>query len=158
MFFGHIPVNHHLRPLFRALNVLAGLYLLLFGVLGLISAGGLDLFARGDLPRVLGQSVNSAHAVLALAFGALTLVGTAVGRNVDHFIIHSAGLMLLVIGLWHLAALQTDANVLGFTMTNCVVTFVLGLVLMTAGLYVKIRPIEEQTHLDRPVLQTTTAH
>ena len=33
--------------------------------------------------------------------------------------------------------LQTDLNLLGFTMATCIVSFVIGLVLLTAGLYGK---------------------
>jgi hypothetical protein len=41
------------------------------------------------------------------------------------------------VGLLMLALLQTNANFLGFSMVNCIVSFVLGMVVFAAGLYGK---------------------
>jgi hypothetical protein len=153
MFLAHLPVNHHLRPLYRVVAALTGLYLLVFGVLGLIEASGLDAFAREGLPRVLGQTVNPAYAVLSIVLGGVTVLATVVGRNVDHYVDHWIGLLMLIIGLFELSFQRTDANFLGFSMTNCIVVFVLGLILATAGMYAKIGPTEEPAPAEHPARQ-----
>jgi len=138
MFLAHIPVNHHLRPLYRVLSGIAALYLLVFGVIGVVQASGLDLYARDDLPTVLGQQANPAYAGLSLVFGLISLVATVIGRNLDHYVNHWVGLMLLGVGLAMLTLMRTDANILGFEMTNVIVIFVIGSLLSTAGLYTKV--------------------
>ncbi|GIJ51170.1 hypothetical protein Val02_80560 [Virgisporangium aliadipatigenens] len=140
MFLAHIPVNHHLRPVYRVLSGIAALYLLVFGIIGVVQASGLDLYAREDLPTVLGQQVNPAYAGLSLVFGVISLVATVIGRNLDHYVNHWVGLVLLGIGLAMLALMRTDANILGFEMTNVIVIFVIGSLLSTAGLYTKVGP------------------
>jgi Domain of unknown function (DUF4383) len=133
----HIPVNHHLRPLYRSLAVLAGAYVLAFGVVGLARTGGLALFARDGLPEVLGIRANRAFAVLSVVAGVVIVLGAVVGRNLDHWINLVGGVIFLVAGMAMMTLLQTDANLLGFTMTTCIVSFVIGLALFTAGLYGK---------------------
>jgi hypothetical protein len=50
----HIPINHHLQPFYRVLAGLCGLYVLVFGIVGLVQTRGLDTFAQEGLPSVLG--------------------------------------------------------------------------------------------------------
>src|SRR5689334_14682568 len=98
MFLAHIPINHHLRPLYRALAGLIGLYLVGFGIAGIIRAGDLDATAHSDLPRVLGQTVNTAGSAVSLVIGAIVLIATALGRNIDHLVNFYAGLVMMLIG------------------------------------------------------------
>src|SRR6266545_4444520 len=77
----HTPVNHHLRPLYRTLAGLAGVYVLLF----------------------------------------------------------------IVIGLVMLVLQRTDANFLGFSVSNCVASFILGIITGTAGLYGKVGSVETES-------------
>jgi hypothetical protein len=143
MFLAHIPINHHLRPLYRAVAALIGLYLVGFGIAGVLRAGGHDATAHTDLPRVLGQTVNTAGSAVALIVGAVVLIATVLGRNIDHLVNFYAGLVMMLIGLAMLALARTDANILGFAITNVVVWFVLGSVVATAGLYTKVGPRSE---------------
>jgi hypothetical protein len=141
--FAHIPINHHLRPLYRALAGLTGLYILAFGVLGFIQTRGLSLFARDDLPTVLGLRTNPAFAIMSIGAGAVILVATVVGRNIDHWVNLIAGIGFVVVGLAMLALLRTDANILGFSVTNCIVSFAFGIIAFTAGLYGKVGTPED---------------
>ena len=43
----------------------------------------------------------------------------------------------MIVGILMLLLLETDANFLGFSMSNCIVSFLIGVVLLTAGLYAK---------------------
>lgn len=141
----HTPVNHHLRPLYRVLAGLAGLYVLVFGISGLAKTRGLDVFAQHDLPWVLGLRTNPAFAVLSIGAGALILLGTVIGRNIDYMINLIASVIFLVTGMAMLIVLRTDANFLGFSMSNCIVSFILGLVTGIAGLYGKVGSSEVES-------------
>ena len=43
---GHNPVNHPAQPIWRAISGLTGLYLVIFGVLGVIETAGNDFFSH----------------------------------------------------------------------------------------------------------------
>src|SRR5262249_34510771 len=96
---------------------------------------GTPLFAQTNLPWVLGVRTNLAFALLSIASGAILLLAVLIGRNVDYLVNIVGGLAFMVVGMLMLGLLQTDANVLGFTVTNSVVSFVLGTIVFTAGLY-----------------------
>jgi hypothetical protein len=138
----HTPVNHHLRPLYRVLAGLAGLYVLVFGIAGLVKTRGMDVFAQHDLPWVLGLRTNLAFSVLSIGAGLLILSGTVIGRNIDYLINLVASVIFMVTGLAMLALLRTDANFLGFSVANCIVSFILGIITGTAGLYGKVGTTE----------------
>jgi hypothetical protein len=134
----HIPVNHPARPIYRALGGLTGLYLVIFGVLGLINNSGAEFFARNENARVLGQGANLGSSVILALFGLLILVGTAIGRNIDARLNKYLGYAFMVIGLANLAVLRTDANFLNFTVVTCIVVMFLGAVLLMAGMYGRV--------------------
>jgi hypothetical protein len=138
MYLAHIPVNHHLRPLYRALAGLAGLYLLAIGVVGFAKTAGMDPFEQHNLPKILGQQVNPASSILAIIGGAVIVVVVIIGRNWDHYVNFWMGQLLLVWGLGELCVLRTDANVFGFNMTNVIVTFVIAVVILAEALYGKV--------------------
>ena len=137
----HNPVNHPLRPLYRALSALTGAYLVLFGVVGLIVTPGNGLFGQPD-DRVLGQGANLFWSIVSLILGAIVLLGFVIGRNLDVEIDKYLGWGLLVIGSYELAASRTDANFLKFTIATVVVTYLVGLMLILSGLYAKTAPRE----------------
>jgi hypothetical protein len=138
----HIPVNHPMRPLYRALSALCGVYLILFGIVGLIVTPGDGLFGRPD-GRVLGQGANLFWSILAIIIGALVVVATVLGRNLDVEVEKYVGWGLLVVATYELAVSRTDANFLKFTIATVVVTYIVGLVLITSSLYSKVAPTEE---------------
>jgi hypothetical protein len=131
----HLPVNHPLRPLYRVLAGLVGVYSLVFGIAAFTRTKGTALFAHTDLPWVLGLRTNLAFALLSIFSGAVLAVCAVVGRNLDFLVNTLGGLLFMTVGMLMLGLLQTDANFLGFSMTNCVVSLVLGTVVFTAGLY-----------------------
>jgi hypothetical protein len=131
----HIPVNHPLRPVYRALAALAGLYILVFGIVGAVRAGGTPAFSQDHLYWVLGLRTNLGFAALSIAAGALLLLAAAVGRNVDRFVNLWGSVVFIAVGTVMLGLMRTNANVLGFSMVNCIVSFLLGSLLLTAGLY-----------------------
>jgi Domain of unknown function (DUF4383) len=138
----HNPVNHPLRPIYRGLGFLAGAYLVVFGIVGLIQTSGHD-FTGNIGVRVLGQESNLLWSILALIIGAIVLIATVIGRNVDTEADRFLGWGLLVIGSYGLATSRTDADFLGFSISTVVVTFLLGLVLITTSLYSKVAPASQ---------------
>ena len=136
----HLPINHPLRPLWRGLAFLAGVYILVFGILGFINArdAGLDWFAQEGLPSVLFLKANPAFSLLSIVVGAVVVIGAVVGRNVDRWINLLAGVVFLLAGMAMLLLLRTDINFLGFTVSACVASFILGLIMFTAGLYGRV--------------------
>lgn len=151
----HYPVNHHLRPMYRGLAALAGAYLVVFGVVGFITVGGDGLFGHPE-DRILGQGGNLAWSILSLVIGAIVVGTTVLGNNKDTNAHRFLGWALMVIGSYELAVSRTDANFLDFSISTVVVTYLVGLALLTAGLYTKIeRP--ENAGAPRQVREGRTA-
>jgi hypothetical protein len=139
----HLPVNHPLRPLYRLLAGLCGIYVLAFGVIALARTADQDLFARDGLPWVLGIQGNQAFALLSIVVGAVLLVSAVIGRNVDRYVNLAGAVIFLAAGMVMMTLLRTDLNFFGFTMATCVVSFVIGLLLGLSGLYGRVGSREQ---------------
>ncbi|NUT34525.1 MAG: DUF4383 domain-containing protein [Hamadaea sp.] len=152
----HIPVNHRLRPLYRALAMLIGLYLLVFGIIGLIRTWGDPFFDRGDVV-VLGLKTNMAFSLLSIVAGALVLGASIYGRNVDYFLNMVAGGVFMFVGVFGLIIVRTDLNKLNFTVATCVVSSLIGTGLLIAGLYGRTGP-QEQAELEESIRRPGGGH
>ena len=137
--FLHLPINHPLRGLYRSLGALAGLYVLVFGIVGLTVSSGHAAFGRGPYVA-LGLHTNVAFSVLSILVGLVVLVAAVVGRNVAQYVFLFGGLVFLGAGMAMLALMQTGLNVLNYTVATCVVSFLIGLVMVTSGLYTRTGP------------------
>jgi hypothetical protein len=133
----HYPVDHHLRSLYRFLAGLAGLYLVIFGVISLISTWGDPFFHRGG-DWVLGLRTNPAAALVGVLAGAVVLGATLLGGNLHHRVNLVLGWALMAFATAVMAVIQTDANIINASMINVIVVMSLGLVVLTAGLYGKV--------------------
>lgn len=134
----HNPINHPARPIYRVISGLIGLYLVLFGALGLFVDG-----------RVFGQGTNVANSLVSIALGAIILIATVVGRNLDAAVNKYLGYGLMALGLLTLAFLRTDANVLDHTVSTSIVWMLLGITLLMAGMYGKVGSSEEQEQWEK---------
>lgn len=130
----HMPVDHRLRGFYRALCVLSGLTLVVWGVIAFGKTSGMDMFDQ-DGERVLGLSANPALAIASIAVGALVVLVTLIGRNADMVGNFLLGAALMIVGLAALAVLRTSANYLAFSIANVNVIFVIGTILLTGGMY-----------------------
>jgi hypothetical protein len=137
----HIPVNHPLAPVFRVLAGAAGAYVLAFGVIGAMTTWGRPIFER-DGTVVLGLHTNLAFSLLSTVVGAVVLGGVIIGGNLAHWINMIGGGVFLLAGLAMLALMQTDANLLNFSVATCVVSYGIGLAMLLSGLYDKVGPPE----------------
>ncbi len=144
----HLPINHPLRGLYRTLAGLAGLYVLAFGVVGVTRTSSGGLFGREDT-YALGLHTNMAFSILSIVVGVIVLGAVVYGRNVDHYVNLVAGAVFLLAGLGMLAVLRTTANFLNFTVGTCIVSYVIGIVLLTSGLYGRVGPPESAAHEER---------
>jgi hypothetical protein len=135
----HIPINHRFQPAYRVLAALAGLFVLVFGIVGVVQASGESLFQQGDT-SVFGLKLNLAFAIISIIVGVIVFFGALRGRNVDHFINLVGAAVFLGSGILMLGLLQTEANFLNFRVATCIVSFGIGLVLLVAGLYGKVAP------------------
>lgn len=143
----HLPINHHLRPLYRVLAFLTGVYILVFGILGFVKSKGLETFAQPsdtDLPRVLWLDANPAFSILSIVVGALVVLAVVIGRNADFWVNSIAGSLFLLASMAMMALLHTDLNYLGFTMSTCIASMILGLIMFTAALYGRVGSVERE--------------
>jgi hypothetical protein len=141
----HMPVNHRLQPFYRTLALLAGLFVFVFGIVGVVRTAGSPLFHRGG-DNVFGIKINMAFAVISVIVGAIVVGAAFYGRNVDRFVNLWAGVIFMLAGLLMLCLLQTSANFLNFRLTTCVVSFLIGAVLFSAGLYGRTGPPHVEAH------------
>ena len=139
----HTPVNHPARPVYRAIGGLTGLYLVAFGVLGIIMSVGNEVLAQDDT-QVLGQGTNLGFSLLSVLLGAVVLAGTAIGRNIDAMVNQWLAYAIMVISLAGLAFLRTEANVFNFSIFTIIALMVVSLVLLMVGMYGKVGTDEEQ--------------
>jgi hypothetical protein len=137
----HIPVNHPARPLYRVAAGLIGLYILVFGVLGLQRTWDDPLFDRSST-WVLGLRTNLAFALASVVFGVVILIGAVHRGNLGHYMNLTIGVIFMVTGLAMMTVLQTDANFLNFSMSTVVVSLIFGLLTLATGLYDKVGPPE----------------
>ncbi|GAB1643169.1 DUF4383 domain-containing protein [Krasilnikovia sp. MM14-A1259] len=138
----HTPVNHPLRPLYRAIGALMGAYLVVFGVVGFIVTSDEGLFGTGG-DRVLGQDTNLFWSIVSLVLGVVVLGATALGNNRDSAAYTFVGWALVGVGAYSLAVQRTDVNVLDFSIATVVVTWLVALVLIMCGQYTKVARPEQ---------------
>jgi hypothetical protein len=139
----HIPINHPLRSFYRVLAVLAGIYVLVFGIVAFARTKGTALFGQDDLVWALGLRSNLGFALLSIVAGAIIIVAAVIGRNIDRFVFIWGGIAFMAIGMLSLILIRTDANFLGFSLVNCIVSMLIGAVLYSAGLYSRTGTDEE---------------
>jgi hypothetical protein len=138
----HIPINHPLRPLYRGLVLLMGVYVLVFGIWGYAVTSDLPFFGT-EGEWVLFLRTNPAFSVLSILCGLALIAAAVIGRNVFVRATLTAAVVFMVAGLAMMALLQTDANILAFSMITCIMSFIFGMIFLAAGLYGKVGSAEE---------------
>lgn len=122
-------VRVHRAGAFTVAAVLA-----VFGLLGFV--GGLDFFNTGG--QVVGLSSNGLLSTISLVTAALLVAAAVKGGRVSGVVMTGVGTAFLLSAFWHLIVLNTGLNVLGFQMSNVVFSIVVGIVLLTLGLYGRV--------------------
>lgn len=131
-----LPVDHRLSTVYRAGAVLVGAFLILFGILGFLHTPSFSGHSGGS--HVVGLSNNGLLAGLSVLVGAILIIAGLIGGNVASTVNTVVGLLFLLNGLVHLAVLRTSLNYFGFEVRNVIFSFVVGLALLTFGLYGRV--------------------
>jgi hypothetical protein len=126
---GRVPKVHRVGAVLVAAVIAA------FGVLGL--ADGLAYFST-DGERIAGLSSNGLLSTISLVTAAVLVTAALSGPRVASTTMLVIGALFLVSALANLAVLETDLNVLAFSMANVVFSICAGLVLLTLGAYGRI--------------------
>ncbi|MGW2616900.1 DUF4383 domain-containing protein [Streptomyces sp. NPDC001500] len=130
-----LPVDHKLATVYRYGAALCGLVLLVFGTLGF--ADRLSPFAT-DGRHLAGMSTNGLLSLVSVVFGLALIAGAVVGGNVASTLNMVVGSLFLLSGFVHLVVLDRSANILDFGMANVLFSFVMGLVVLTFGMYGRV--------------------
>ena len=130
----HFPKNHRLRGFYRLLAFVAGGYCLVFGIVGIVRTRAAGLFDIGP-HWALGLKTNLAFSILSIVIGVIAIGATVIGRNVDRNLNIILGPGFIAVGILMMALMQTNANILNFSMSTCIVSFVIGLVFLISGFY-----------------------
>ncbi|WP_405656107.1 DUF4383 domain-containing protein [Streptomyces sp. RK9] len=130
-----LPVDHRLATVYRVGAGLCGLVLLVFGCLGF--ADQLSFFDTSG-ERIAGLSTNGALSLISVVVGVALIAAAVVGGNVASTVNIAVGVLFLVSGFVHLFILDRAANILDFRMSNVVFSFLMGLLIMTFGMYGRV--------------------
>ncbi|MFL6130459.1 MAG: DUF4383 domain-containing protein [Mycobacteriales bacterium] len=131
----NMPEDHRLSRVYRFGGGLVGSVLLVFGVLGFFDQLAF-LDTGGD--RVAGLSTNAVLSTVSVVVGAVLIAGAVIGGNTAANLNTIVGVVFLVSGFANMCVLRTSWNVLNFSMTNVIFSFVVGLVLLTFGFYGRV--------------------
>ncbi|WP_329282443.1 DUF4383 domain-containing protein [Streptomyces sp. NBC_01451] len=130
-----LPVDHQLATVYRYGAALCGLTLLVFGILGFVDE--LSPFnTHGH--HIAGMSTNGLLSVISVVVGLVLIAGGIVGGNLASTLNMVVGTLFLLSGFVHLFILDRSANILDFGMTNVLFSFIMGLVILTFGMYGRV--------------------
>lgn len=130
-----LPVDHRLATVYRYGAGGCGVVLLVFGALGF--ADRLSPFDT-DGTRIAGMSTNGLLSLISLVFGLLLLVAAGIGGNIASTVNMVVGILFLLSGFAHTFILDRPANILDFSMTNVMFSYVMGLLIATFGMYGRV--------------------
>ena len=138
-----MPVDHRLCTFYRISASLAGVCILAFGVIGFVQTWS-DPWIYFSQP-VFWISTNNILNVVSVVFGVALITSAFLGGNLPSYVDTAIGTMFMLNGLFWLMWLRTPpVNVLHFTMTNVVFSFVVGTIILTCGLYGRTASSEEK--------------
>lgn len=115
---------------------LTGLVLVIFGVAGAMLRPPL-FDTQGEV--VAGLSTNGALSFLSAAIGSLLIGAAVLGGIFAANVCVVVGVVLVASGPVNLYLMSADLNVLAFSLPNVVLSLVVGLMVMTFGLYGRAR-------------------
>ncbi|WP_367323477.1 DUF4383 domain-containing protein [Streptomyces sp. HUAS ZL42] len=134
-FNDHLPVDHRLNLVYRIGAGLMGLFLLVFGIFGIIDKIG--FFDTGG-DTVLSLNTNGALSWLSVGVGLLLFVGMVIGGNFASTLNMTLGVLFILSGFLNMGLLDTDYNFLAFEIQNVMFSFVVGILLLVFGMYGRV--------------------
>lgn len=130
-----LPVDHKLATVYRYGAAFCGVVLLVFGVLGF--ANQLAPF-NTDGESLAGLTTNGVLSLVSVVVGLALVAGGVIGGNFASTLNMTVGTLFLLSGFVHIFILDRPANVLDFGMTNVMFSFIMGLVILTFGMYGRV--------------------
>ncbi|MEW2070169.1 DUF4383 domain-containing protein, partial [Streptomyces sp. NPDC007346] len=130
-----LPVDHRLATVYRIGAGLCGVILLVFGVLGFTHRLG---FFETSGAQVAGLSTNGLLSLISVVVGLALIAGAVVGGNLASMVNMTVGTLFLLSGFGHIFVLDKGVNILGFGMSNVIFSFVMGLLILTFGMYGRV--------------------
>ncbi|GIH06575.1 hypothetical protein Rhe02_46420 [Rhizocola hellebori] len=118
----HFPLNHPLSGFYRGVAAIVAVLMVAY-------------------PLVLSD--NGTFTIVMIVAAVPVLLGVFFGRDRHHFLYELAGGFLILLGMAGLLVLHSPYNYLGQSVSSCIVLFLLGSVLLTAGMYTKIGTAEQ---------------
>jgi hypothetical protein len=129
------PADRRLSVVHRAGAGLTGLVLMGFGIAGLVVR--LPFFdTQGEV--VAGLSTNGALSFLSVAIGSLLLGASVLGGSFASTVCTVVGVGFVASGLVNLYLMGAGPNILAFSMPNVIFSFVVGIMVMTFGMYGRV--------------------
>lgn len=130
-----LPVDHRLAAVYRIGAGLCGAILLAFGILGFTNQ--LAFFDTSGA-QVAGLSTNGLLSLISVVVGLVLMAGAVIGGNVASMVNMTVGTLFLLSGFVHIFILDKGANILDFGMSNVIFSFVMGLLILTFGMYGRV--------------------
>ncbi|KAA0940405.1 DUF4383 domain-containing protein [Streptomyces apricus] len=130
-----LPVDHRLATVYRYGAALCGVALLVFGILGF--ADRLSPFDTNG-GTIAGLTTNGALSLVSVLVGLALIAGGVVGGNFASTLNMTVGTLFLISGFAHIFIMDKAANFLDFGMPNVLFSFVMGLVILTFGMYGRV--------------------
>ncbi|MEU9132366.1 DUF4383 domain-containing protein [Kitasatospora sp. NPDC048540] len=130
-----LPVDHRLGQVYRVGAGLGGVFLLVFGILGLLDHPS---FLDTQGKEVIGLSSNGTLSVISIIAGVILIAGAVIGGNIASTINMIMGVLFILAGFVGLMVLDSSANRLAFRIPNVIFSFVFGFVVLTFGMYGRV--------------------
>lgn len=130
-----LPVDHRLAAVYRIGAGLCGAILLVFGILGFTNQLG---FFDTSGTQVAGLSTNGLLSLISVVVGLVLIAGAVIGGNVASMVNMTVGSLFILSGFVHIFVLDKGANILDFGMSNVIFSFVMGLLILTFGMYGRV--------------------
>ncbi|WP_371496960.1 DUF4383 domain-containing protein [Kitasatospora sp. NBC_00374] len=130
-----LPVDHRLAQVYRFGAGLGGVFLIVFGILGLLDHPS---FLDTQGKEVIGMSSNGTLSVISLIAGGILIAGAVIGGNIASNINMIMGVVFILAGFVGLMVLDSSANRLAFQIPNVLFSFIFGFVVLTFGMYGRV--------------------
>ncbi|CAM5611468.1 hypothetical protein SMICM304S_01079 [Streptomyces microflavus] len=85
-----------------------------------------------------GLSTNGLLSLISVVVGLVLIAGAVIGGNVASMVNMTVGSLFLLSGFVHIFILDKGANILDFGMSNVIFSFVMGLLILTFGMYGRV--------------------
>lgn len=130
-----LPVDHRLSQVYRFGGGAVGVFLLVFGILGLVDT---VTFFGTTGKDVAGLSTNGALSTLSIVVGLILVTGAVRGGNFASTLNIVIGIGFVLSGFVHTALIGRGNNPLGFHMSNVIFSFAVGVALLAFGMYGRV--------------------